>query len=195
VTRLSNTSQNFDYLKTSTNNTMADGVYVHFAEPCHVELTQSDVDFTDFFLANGHFSEKRHEYLSYITGGTVYRDSAPYLTPPGTLPKSATEGGKALEALGNCLTNIPRTPSDFIRRDELEAELRALLLDERHEIVTLIGRGGIGKTSLALKALHDLSSYDRYDLMVWFSARDIELTPSGPKQVRPGTVDINDVAR
>ena len=69
-----------------------------------------------------------------------------------------------------------------------------MLLDQRHEIVTLIGRGGIGKTSLALKVLHDLSSDNRYDLIIWFSARDIELSPNGPKQVRPRAVDVIDLA-
>ncbi len=60
--------------------------------------------------------------------------------------------------------------------------------------MTLIGRGGIGKTSLALKVLHDLSSDNRYDLIIWFSARDIELSPNGPKQVRPRAVDVIDLA-
>ncbi|MGH6895807.1 MAG: hypothetical protein ACRD1R_07265 [Acidobacteriota bacterium] len=101
VTRLSDTAQSFEYLKRCTTETMPDGVYIYFDQPCHVELVHSDVDFVDFFLANGNFTERRHEYLSYITGGTIYRDSSPYLTPPGTLPPSETEGGNALEALGN----------------------------------------------------------------------------------------------
>jgi NB-ARC domain len=195
VTRLTDPAYSFDYLKKNNNEALSDGIYIFFDIPRHVELAASDADFTDFFLANGNFTPKRHEYLSYATGGTIYRDSSRYLTPPGALPKSETEGRGSLEALGHCLTNLPTPPADFIRRDELEAELRSLLLDDRHQIVTLVGRGGIGKTSLALKALHDLSSTDRYELIIWFSARDIELTPSGPKQVRPRMIEIGDVSR
>jgi hypothetical protein len=194
VTRLSATSERFEHLKKLTSETVHNGVYISFDQIRHAELALSDSDLSDFFLPNGHFTDKRHEWLSYITGATIARDSAPYLAPPGTLPESETGGTRELDVLGRCFTNPPRAPSDFIRRDELEEELHSLLLDQRHEIVTLIGRGGIGKTSLALKVLHDLSSDNRYDLIVWFSARDIDLTPGGPKQVRPRALDVKDLA-
>jgi hypothetical protein len=34
----------------------------------------------------------------------------------------------------------------------------------------------------------------RYDLVLWFSARDIDLTPTGPKAVRPSIVSREDIA-
>ena len=74
VTRLSAASQRFDYLKQLTSETFANGVYISFQQIHPVELALSDPDLSDFFLPNGHFTDKRHEWLSYITGATVARD-------------------------------------------------------------------------------------------------------------------------
>ena len=90
---------------------------------------------------------------------------------------------------------MPRAPADFVSRGELERELTALLDDERHEIITLVGSGGIGKTTLSLEVLNHLVFGERFGLIVWFSARDIELTPEGPKQVRPFVLDAKDLSR
>ncbi|MCC5294403.1 NB-ARC domain-containing protein, partial [Staphylococcus aureus] len=76
----------------------------------------------------------------------------------------------------------------------LEEELRNLLLDERRQMITLVGRGGIGKTSLALRVLDGITAETRYDVIVWFSARDVDLALSGPKAVRPSIVSRDDIA-
>ena len=67
----------------------------------------------------------------------------------------------------------------------------------RHFIVTLTGRGGIGKTSTALQVITTLieSGQCPYDVAVWFSARDIDLLESGPKIVQPHGVSIDDFAK
>ena len=90
---------------------------------------------------------------------------------------------------------MPPAPADFISRQELENELTGLLNDERHEIITLVGSGGIGKTTLSLQVLNRLVDGERFALIVWFSARDIELTPKGPKQVRPFVLDAKDLSK
>ncbi len=48
--------------------------------------------------------------------------------------------------------NLPAEPPDLIGRDEALAEVAATLSNPR--IVTLVGPGGVGKTSLALSAAH-----------------------------------------
>src|SRR3989442_6336861 len=61
-------------------------------------------------------------------------------------------------------------------------------------MITLSGRGGIGKTSAALAVLHRLTAEDRYTAVLWFSGRDIDLLPEGPKVVRPQIVTDKDIA-
>jgi hypothetical protein len=69
-----------------------------------------------------------------------------------------------------------------------------VLANDRHPIATLVGRGGIGKTSLTLSVLHDLALTGRYQVIVWFSARDIDLTMAGPKVVQPKVLAERDIA-
>ena len=195
VTALSDSDSHFDYLRKSKSEAWINGVYVFFDSPCHVALALSDVGANDFFLANGGYTQKRHEFISYITGGILYQDSTPYHEPATPLPKSETEGSHSLDVFGNCFTNIPRAPVDFVSRRKLEKELTDLLDDERREIITLVGSGGIGKTTLSLEVLNRLVHGERFALIVWFSARDIELTPKGPKQVRPFVLDVKDISK
>ena len=195
VTALSESDSSFDYLRKSKSETWNNGVYVFLDSPCQVALAYSDVGANDFFLANGGYTQKRHEFISYVTGGTLYQDSASYHEPATPLPKSETEGAHSLDIRGNCFTNMPRRPADFVSRPELEDELTRLLNDDRHEIITLVGSGGIGKTTLSLEVLNHLVYGERFALIVWFSARDIELTPKGPKQVRPFVLDAKDLSR
>lgn len=47
---------------------------------------------------------------------------------------------------------LPSPPTPLLGRERELTELRALLLDERHRILTLTGPGGTGKTRLAIEA-------------------------------------------
>src|ERR1700694_685499 len=69
------------------------------------------------------------------------------------------------------------------------------LLDDKRHIVTLRGGGRIGKTSLALKVIQKLYSDTRYEAVVWFRARDVDLHLSGPKPVRPLVLTPDDMGR
>ncbi len=193
VTKLSDAAKSFDHLKSSTES-LPDGVYVHLGRPVRVELMNSDVDAADFYLANGGFNEKRFEMLSYATGATIFTDASPYLSPSTALPGSETQGLGDLACVGNCFTNLPTRPLDYVKRHALEVELTSVLQDDRHPVVTLLGRGGIGKTSLALAALHEIAATKRFDVMLWFSARDLDLLPEGPKRVKPAILNVKDVA-
>jgi len=83
-----------------------------------------------------------------------------------------------------------------IHRPILENRLEeALMAEERDRIVTLSGRGGIGKTSLALTILHKISETKRYEVICWFSSRDIDLLVDGPQFVSPDVITQEDVYR
>ncbi len=195
VTTLAGDTTPFKLLKSTTAFSYADGVYVHFDKPVRVELMISDVEARDFFVPNGGFTDKRFELLSYITNDRADGDSALYMSPASDLPPSETQGVGNLDAEGNCWTNLPPTIPGYIHRQSLEAHLRDILLDDRHPVVTLAGRGGIGKTSLALSVLHQLTDEQRFGAVLWFSARDIDLLAEGPKLVRPHVLTERDIAQ
>lgn len=194
VTKLSDNTTQFNPLKTSTTTNLQDGVYIYFESPAKVELIASDVDASDFFFPNGGFNGKRFELLSYATNNKHEGDTSKYLTPATELPESETQGIGILDAQGQCFGNLPPVQPDYIHRQDLETELTNKLNNDRHPIITLVGRGGIGKTSLALSVLHNLANSKRFGAMLWFSARDIDLLPQGPKLVKPQVLTVRDVA-
>jgi predicted ATPase/class 3 adenylate cyclase len=73
---------------------------------------------------------------------------------------------RSLDALPN---NLPQLPTPLIGRDREVVEIEALLTE--HRLVTLIGAGGIGKTSLSLQVGADL--LERFPDGVWL----VELAP------------------
>ena len=193
VTPLTIDTSRFDYLRTESTHSLDNGVYVHFNSPKIVPLVVSDPDLSDFFFPNGGFSDKNFELLSYLTDNREAGDSSSFLIPPH-LHKSETHGFGDLIPKENCLSNAPEPAKDYVTRPDLEDELFDLLMDDRRPVVTLQGAGGVGKTSATLQVIDRLSKENRYELIVWFSARDIDLLPSGPKTVKPGILTPNDVA-
>ncbi len=165
------------------------------SRPAHVRLAISDVDLSDFALANGSFTPSTYEVISYASGDRKLIPSAPYLQPPALLPQSETASTVGIGVRKNVLSNMPPPPSQYVPRRILEKELRDLLLDDRRPVITLGGRGGIGKTFLALTVLDQIADQDRFDNIWWFSSRDIDLLPVGPKQVQPDVVNADDIAR
>ncbi len=197
VTPLSSTAPNFDYLRSEQNVNLPNGVYVFREEPLRVELVTSDADASDFFLPNGQFRNNEYELLSYCTNERRRADGSEFLSPPVGLPASETQGKRVLDLQGTFLGNLPEPVSDYISRVPLESMLREALVRDRHEIATLSGPGGVGKTSLALSVLRSATFAEakRYDVVVWFSARDIDLLPGGPKRVQPHGVSVEDFAQ
>lgn len=195
VSPITEDGRSMGQLTSGAGSIYPNGVYVSFGTPRRVPLIVSDPELQDFFYGNGGFTDKRFELLSYLTDDKVDGDPAGYMIPPGTLPPSETEGHGELLHKGNCFSNVPDLLSDYVSRPVLEADLRRLLLDDRRAIVTLVGRGGIGKTSLALKVLRELHEDDRFQTIVWFSARDVDLQPSGPKPVRPRVLSPEDMGK
>lgn len=197
VAGLSAGSSAFDKLKGDRSANLPDGVYIDLGGPCRVEMIETSIDLTEFYHPNGHFRGRNCEWLSYITGTRKDMDGTPYLAPATALPPSGTEGARSLDLVGQCFANLPPDPTEYVSRDELETELTRVLVNDRHPVVTLVGRGGIGKTSLALRVLHQLarSKEERFIGIVWLSARDIDLLPQGPKLVKPTILTTKDIAR
>lgn len=150
VTDISKNASKFHYLRTDRKPNYENGIYIFLNKPIKIELLHSNSDINDYFFPNGGFNNKRYEVISYITGNKDFLDASTHLLPPGELPSSETEGMGKLELIENVFTNLPSINQIYINRDELESELFNKLLDERHPIITLTGRGGIGKTSLGI---------------------------------------------
>lgn len=201
ISTIGGDSSSFSYLKSEKSHTHEDGAYIGFDSSLRrLPLIYSDVDLQDFFVANGGYrigqkDGPTFEMLSYISDTRRREGAQGYLTPPEALPASETEGLPNLELEGKSFANIPPALSDYVRRRDLEEEVLTLLKDDRHPVVTLVGRGGIGKTSLALEVLHRLAQDGEYFAIIWFSSRDIDLTLSGPKPVRPAVLSKEDIAK
>lgn len=69
--------------------------------------------------------------------------------------------------------------SDFIRRSALCDEVEQALRDERTAVASLVGVGGMGKTSLATWAVAQAYDRDQFDFIVSMTAKDRELTATG----------------
>lgn len=195
ISTIAGLDNNFDDLKKHSEFSFPNGVYIHWGSPKAVVLLESDPDLIDFYIANGSFSGKKFELISYVTDDKRSGDVTAFSIPPGVLPASETDGQGELVAQGNCLSNVPQSLIEYIPRPELERDLLKLLLDDKRPIVTLRGRGGIGKTSLALRVVEMVCKENRYISVVWLSARDVDLHLSGPKAVRPSIVGPVDVGK
>jgi hypothetical protein len=90
---------------------------------------------------------------------------------------------------------MPPLPQEYVNRRALEGELHRILFEtERFPLVTLHGRGGIGKTSLALQVLHEIAHEEAFLCILWFSARDIDLLQQGPQTVEPQALTRKEIA-
>ena len=197
VTEWNECDDAFANLKRDTNYSFPDGVHIYLEGIRLVALVESDAEGSDYWFVNGGFGERKYEMLSYITNDRIFKPSAPYMQPVEQLPLSETQGLGQLEVRGDTFNNLPDIPGKYVTRKQLENELAAQLVDtSRHFMVTLTGRGGIGKTSTALHVLANMIDTRKcpYQVVIWFSARDVDLLETGPKAVQPHGVSITDFA-
>ncbi|MDQ6931667.1 MAG: adenylate/guanylate cyclase domain-containing protein [Candidatus Eremiobacteraeota bacterium] len=85
-----------------------------------------------------------------------------------------------LRSLGSLPNNLPRMLTSFVGREQEFVDITALL--ERHQLVTLVGSGGIGKTRTSLQVAANL--LDGSGDGVWF----VELAPLTSGDYIPSTV-------
>ena len=200
VVSLGGNTSSFDQLKIASGagaaqyRNLNDGVYIDFQEFVRVEVMDTNVDVADFFFPNGAFTGKTFELLSLISDNRKQGDASPYLAPASERPISETQGKGTLDVVGKTWTNLPSASTGYVSRPALEEELYQALINDRHPVITLVGRGGIGKTSLAITVLHRVACEGFFDVIIWFSARDIDLLPQGPRVVTPRVLSQTDIA-
>ena len=197
VVPLLGASTPFDYLKRTKDEQYQDGVFLHLDRHIHVPLVIAS-SAHDVFLPNGNYRNGTFEALSYITNETNRVNASAWTDPPTSIPPSQTEGGSVLEPLGNTFANLPPMPIGHVSRQDLEAHVAdELLLTDRHPIVSLTGPGGIGKTTTAISSILKIAKSEQppYDVIIWVSARDIDLLEYGPKPVKPRAVTLREIAK
>jgi hypothetical protein len=162
------------------------------------DLLRTGWECRSFHVPNGGMTEAgQAEFIDYADGSCEHVDMTRLLAPPAPLPPSATEGAAALDIYSNVFGNLPPLPRGYVERPKLQTELRTRLEDTNHPIIMLHGRGGIGKTSLALYTAHCLAETNvpPADHIIWLSARDLELKPTGPSEVRRAVPGLDEVCR
>ncbi len=100
--------------------------------------------------------------------------------------------------------NLPgRSYERFVGREGELVQLEQFL-SPRHRlgVVCLIGIGGVGKTALALEIAHrksenhmSLPPNERFEAIVWVTAKQTELLPAGTMTRNPTFTDLNDLYR
>ena len=198
VSTLLGDTSDFDHLKRERDVKLSNGVFLYLGRPVHVPLVFSDPDVLDIALPNGNHQGGTFESLSYVTNEVARQDGSAWSDTPARLPQSETEGSAVLEPLGNTFTNVPPRFDGYIPRSDLEDRLQKELLEsDRHRIISLTGPGGIGKTAIAISAIHGIAKREPtpYEVILWISARDIDLLEFGPKPVSPRVITQQDISR
>ena len=157
-------------------------------------LMKVNDNFDGYYLANGRFTSRdgTAEWLNYASGQFLRYSISEWSAPP---PVSETSAYDNLISRGNSFTNAPELIPDYIDRLKLHEELTDALVHRKNPIITLGGRGGIGKTSLALWAVREACLSEWFDIVLWFSSRDIDLTASGALDVSPDVTSFRDIVQ
>ena len=195
VSTLSGDTSSLDYLKSDPSHTVSNGTYRILGNQMYtIRLIDVDIEMKNVFLPNGNFRRAEFEGLSYVTNEKKSLDGSRFLDLPGSLPRSGTSAEPNLKIVGRSFTNAPEVGDRYILRSELEGQVLDLLLDKRHPVITLIGQGGVGKTSLALQVIHKVMEDGHFYAVIWFSGRDIDFSERGTKNVQPDVTTEEEIA-
>lgn len=123
-------------------------------------------------------------------------------TQPGLVPASASHGESVEKTALIVRHNLPQPICPrFVGRNEELTRLRQLLsAGDRRWLVVVQGMGGVGKSALALEIAHrylrdhdSLPADERFDAIVWCSAKGSELTSGGISPREHSDQTLNDI--
>ncbi|MGZ9735115.1 NB-ARC domain-containing protein [Flavobacterium sp. GNP002] len=90
------------------------------------------------------------------------------------------------------LNNLPvpdyEYEGGFVGREEDRKKIIQYLQSEKFPVITITGSGGVGKTSLALKVIQDMTEKPEnknFDAIIWLSAKDNKLSDLGIEDIEP----------
>ena len=83
----------------------------------------------------------------------------------------------------------------FVGRKKDIQQVKKLLLGDMHRVISITGAGGVGKTSLAMRVLNELSlkNKDTFDYIIWLSAKDKKLSYLGIEEIEPSLKDYEEL--
>lgn len=98
------------------------------------------------------------------------------------------------------INNLP-TPDyeyegGFVGREDDIREIIKYLQREKFNVVTITGAGGVGKTSLALKVIEEITQKPqtkRFDAIIWLSAKENRLSPFGIEDIEPSFKSFEEI--
>jgi len=75
----------------------------------------------------------------------------------------------------------------FVGREEDKKKIKQYLKSEKFSVITITGAGGVGKTSIALKVIHEITQQSGawFDSILWLSAKENKLSPLGIEDIEP----------
>jgi LuxR family glucitol operon transcriptional activator len=89
------------------------------------------------------------------------------------------------------INNLPIPDYDyeggFVGRLEDKKKIKKYLQSEKFPVITITGAGGVGKTSLALKIIQEITQSKEkiFDSIIWLSAKENRLSALGIEEIEP----------
>lgn len=83
----------------------------------------------------------------------------------------------------------------FVGRKKDIQQVKKLLLGDTHRVIAITGAGGVGKTSLAMRVLNEISLKNKndFDYIIWLSAKDKKLSYLGIEDIDPSLKDYEEL--
>lgn len=102
---------------------------------------------------------------------------------------------KPYEYESNVYHNLPQPEFDdtgYIGRRKEIKEIIELINDNKNQVITILGNGGIGKTATAVKALYDLLDDldNRFEAIIWISLKTKTLSHGEFKNIKASIKDL-----
>lgn len=98
------------------------------------------------------------------------------------------------------LNNIPvpdyEYEGGFVGRDDDRKKIIQYLNSEKFPVITITGSGGVGKTSLALKVIQDITEKPDnkiFEAIIWLSAKENKLSDLGIEDIEPSLKNYDEL--